>query len=161
MKKILKFNLRFFWIAPIFLIIFAFFGVKYSSKLTINLDLVGLLPQNSESIQEMNHVVSKVVGGGGYIIVLVGPITNPESKLNLIDEKIKKIKDVKYTYYEREEFMLKDKALYIMPRQDFKKLTEYARVIFSKSAVDTTGLGLVDESDRAEQLKEANNFFDT
>ncbi|MDO9183357.1 MAG: hypothetical protein Q7U04_13165, partial [Bacteriovorax sp.] len=78
MKKILQFNLKFFWIAPIFLILFAFFGVKYSSKLKINLDLVGLLPQNSESIQEMNHVVSKV-GGGGYMIVLVGPITNPES----------------------------------------------------------------------------------
>lgn len=158
MKKLLQLNLRFYWIAPIFLILFACFGVKYSSKLKINLDLVGLLPQNSESIQEMNHVVSKV-GGGGYIIVLVGPITNPESKLNLIDEKIKNIKDVKYTYYEREEFMLKDKALYIMPRKDFKKLTEYARVIFSKNAVDTTGLGLVDESDREEQLKEANNFF--
>jgi predicted RND superfamily exporter protein len=158
MKKILKLNLKFYWIAPIFLILCASFGVKYSSKLKINLDLVGLLPQNSESIQEMNHVVSKV-GGGGYVIVLVGPITNPEAKLNLIDEKIKNIKDVKYTYYEREEFMLKDKALYIMPRKDFKKLTEYAQVIFSNSAVDTTGLGLVDESDRAEQLKEANNFF--
>jgi predicted RND superfamily exporter protein len=158
MKKLLQLNLKFYWIAPIFLILFAFFGVKYSSKLKINLDLVGLLPQNSESIQEMNHVVSKV-GGGGYIIVLVGPITNPESKLNLIDEKIKNIKDVKYTYYEREEFMLKDKALYIMPRKDFKKLTEYARIIFSKTAVDTTGLGLVDESDREDQLNEANKFF--
>lgn len=159
MKKILQLNLKFYWIAPIFLILFAFFGVKYSSKLKVNLDLVGLLPQNSESIQEMNHVVEKV-GGGGYIIVLVGPITNPESKLNLIDQKVKNIPDVKYTYYEREEFMLKDKALYIMPKKDFKKLTEYARVIFSKTAVDTTGLGLVDESDREEQLKEANQFFD-
>lgn len=158
MKKILQLNLKFYWIAPIILIILAFFGVKYSSKLKINLDLVGLLPEKSESIQEMNHVVSKV-GGGGYIIVLVGPITNPESKLNLIDEKIKNIKDVKYTYFEREEFMLKDKALYIMPRKDFKKLTEYAQIIFSKNAVDTTGLGLVDESDREEQLKEANQFF--
>jgi predicted RND superfamily exporter protein len=159
MKKLLQLNLKFYWIAPIFLLLFAFFGVKYSAKLKVNLDLVGLLPQNSESIQEMNHVVAKV-GGGGYIIVLVGPITNPESKLNLIDEKIKNLKDVKYTYYEREEFMLKDKALYIMPRKDFKKLTEYARVIFSKEAIDTTGLGLTDESDREDQLKEANAFFD-
>jgi predicted RND superfamily exporter protein len=159
MKKILQLNLKFYWIAPILLVLLASFGINYSSKLKINLDLVGLLPQNSESIQEMNHVVSKV-GGGGYIIVLVGPITNPEAKLNLIDQKIKNIQDVKYTYYEREEFMLKEKALYIMPRKDFKKLTEYARVIFSKTAVDTTGLGLVDESDRDEQLKEANAFFD-
>lgn len=159
MKKILQFNLKLYWVAPIFLLFLAFFGLKYSSQLKINLDLVGLLPKNSESIQEMNHVVSKV-GGGGYIIVLIGPITNPESKLKLIDEKIKNIKDVKYTYYEREEFMLKDKALYIMPKKDFKKLTEYAQIIFAKGAVDTTGLGLVDESDREEQLKEANQFFD-
>jgi predicted RND superfamily exporter protein len=158
MKKLLKFNLKFYWLAPILLIFLAAFGVKYSSKLKINLDLAGLLPENSESIQEMNHVVSEV-GGGGYIIVLVGPITNPEAKLTLIDEKIKDIQDVKYTYYEREEFMMKDKALYIIPKKDFKNLTNYARILFSKEAVDTTGLGLVDESDRADQVKEANEFF--
>ena len=158
MKKILQFNLKFFWLAPILLVLLAGFGVKYSSKLKINLDLAGLLPENSDSIQEMNHVVSKV-GGGGYIIVLIGPITNPESKLTLIDEKIKDIKDVKYTYYEREEYMLKDKALYIIPRKDFKKLTDYARILFAKGPVDTTGLGLVDESDREDQIKEANKFF--
>ena len=158
MKKILQFNLKYFWLAPLFLVLFAAFGVKYSSKLKINLDLAGLLPENSESIQEMNHVVSKV-GGGGYVIVLIGPITNPESKLTLIDSKIKDLPDVKYTYFEREEFMLQDKALYIIPRKDFKKLTDYARILFAKGPVDTTGLGLVDESDREDQLKEANNFF--
>ena len=158
MKKILQFNLKFFWIAPILLLLLAGFGVKYSSKIKINLDLAALLPENSESIQEMNHVVSKV-GGGGYIIVLIGPITNPESKLNLIDSKIKDLKDVKYTYFEREEFMLKDKALYIIPRKEFKKLTDYARILFSKGPVDTTGLGLVDDSDREDQIKEANAFF--
>lgn len=158
MKKILQFNLKFYWLAPILLILLAAFGVHYSSKLKINLDLAALLPENSESIQEMNHVVSKV-GGGGYIIVLIGPITNPESKLTLIDSKIKDLQDVKYTYFEREEYMLKDKALYIIPRKAFKKLTDYARIIFSKGPVDTTGLGLVDESDRDDQIKEANNFF--
>ena len=158
MKKLLQFNLKFFWLAPILLFLLAFVGANYSSKLKINLDLAGLLPENSESIQEMNHVVSKV-GGGGYIIVLIGPITNPESKLSLIDSKIRGLNDVKYTYFEREEFMLKDKALYIIPRKEFKKLTDYARILFSKGPVDTTGLGLEDESDHEDQLKEANNFF--
>jgi predicted RND superfamily exporter protein len=158
MKKLLQLNLKYFWIAPLLLICLAVFGVKYSSKLKINLDLAGLLPENSESIQEMNHVVSKV-GGGGYIIVLIGPITNPESKLTLVDSKIKNLTDVKYTYFEREEYMLKDKALYIIPRKDFKKLTDYARILFSNGPVDTTGLGLVDENDREDQIKEANNFF--
>jgi predicted RND superfamily exporter protein len=158
MKKLLQFNLKYFWFAPILLLGMATFGAKYSSHLKINLDLASLLPENSESIQEMNHVVSKV-GGGGYVIVLVGPITNPENKLTLIDSKLKGIPDIKYTYYEREEYMLKDKALYIMPRKDFKKLTDYARVLFSKGPVDTTGLGLEDENDRNDQLKEANAFF--
>ncbi len=158
MKKLLQFNLKFFWLASIILVLLAGFGVKYSSKLKINLDLAGLLPENSDSIQEMNHVVSKV-GGGGYIIVLIGPITNPEQKLTVIDSKIRDLKDVKYTYFEREEYMLKDKALYIIPRKDFKKLTDYARILFAKGPVDTTGLGLVDESDREDQIKEANAFF--
>jgi predicted RND superfamily exporter protein len=158
MKKLLQLNLKFFWVAPIILIMLAIFGINYASKLKINLDLAGLLPENSESIQEMNHVVSKV-GGGGYIIVLIGPRTNPEHKLAIVDEKIKNLPDVKYTYFEREEFMMQDKALYIIPRKDFKKLTEYARILFSKGPVDTTGLGLVDESDREDQLKDANTFF--
>ena len=158
MKKILHLNLKYFWLAPILLVFLAILGFNYSSKLMINLDLAGLLPENSESIQEMNHVVSKV-GGGGYVIVLIGPITNPESKLSVIDSRLKGLKDVKYTYFEREEFMLKDKALYIIPRKDFKKLTDYARILFSKGPVDTTGLGLTDDSDREDQLKEANKFF--
>jgi predicted RND superfamily exporter protein len=137
----------------------AIFGLRFASKLTVNLDLTGLLPQNSESVTEMNHVVSKI-GGGGYIIVLVGPITNPESKLLKIDEKIKTLPDVRFTYFEREEYSLKEKALYIMPRKDFKKLTEYAQILFSNGPVDITGLGLVDESDRDDQVREANKFFD-
>ncbi len=158
MKKLLQLNLKYYWIAPFLLVLLAYFGVRYSSQLKINLDLVGLLPENSESIREMNNVVAKV-GGGGYVIVLIGPMTNPESKLTVIDEKIKSIKDVKYTYFEREEYMLKEKALYIMPRKDFKKLTEYAQVLFSKGPVDTTGLGLSDESDHEDQIKEAHAFF--
>lgn len=159
MKTFLNFNLKHYWISPIVLILLLIFGFHYSQKLNVNLDLTALLPENSESVQEMNHVVSKV-GGAGYMIVLIGPMTNPESKLTLIDEKIRHLPGVKFTYFEREEYMLKDKALFIMPKKDFKKLTEYARVIFSNDAVDTTGLGLVDETDRAEQLKEANQFFD-
>lgn len=159
MRKFLQFNLKYFWIAPILLIVLATFGIKNASKLKVNLDLTGLLPENSESVTEMNHVVSKV-GGGGYIIVLVGPITSPESKLNLINDKIKNIEGVKFTYFEREEYSLKEKALYIMPRKEFKKLTEYAQILFSNGPVDITGLGLVDESDREEQIKDANRFFD-
>lgn len=133
-------------------------GVKYARQLKINLDLTSLLPESSESIQEMNNVVSKV-GGGGYIIVLIGPMTNPESKLEMIHQSVSRIQDVKYSYYEREEYMLRDKALYIMPRKDFKKLTDYARILFSEGPVDTTGLGLEDENDREDQIKEANAFF--
>lgn len=159
MKKFLQLNLKYYWTAPLLLIFLAVFGVRYSSQLKINLDLVGLLPENSESIREMNNVVAKV-GGGGYVVVLIGPMTNPESRLRELDEKIKSIKDVKYTYFEREEYMLREKALYIMPRKDFKKLTEHAQVIFSKGPVDTTGLGLSDESDHEDQIKEAHAFFD-
>lgn len=158
MKKLLQINLKYFWAAPILLLFLSLVGLHYSSKLKLNLDLAGLLPENSESVQEMRHVVRNV-GGTGYIIVLVGPITNPETKLPLIDEKIKNITDVKYTYYEREEYALGDKALFIIPKKDFKKLTNYARVLFAKGPFDSTGLGLDDESDRDEQIKEANKFF--
>ena len=159
MKKLLQFNLKYFWAAPILLLCLAIVGFNYASHLRINLDLAGLLPEDSESIREMNNVVAKV-GGGGYVIVLVGPMTGPEKALVAISEKLHKLKDIKYTYFEREEFALKDKALFILPKKDFKQLTEHAQVLFSDEVVDTTGLGLVDESDHAEQVQEAKDFFE-
>lgn len=158
MKKLLLKNLKYYWIAPLLFIFLAALGIQSTGQLRINLDLAGLLPENSESIREMNHVVAKV-GGGGYIIVLIGPMTSPERKLAAIDRALTHLPDVKYTYFEREEFILKDKALYIMPKRDFKKLSEHAQVLFSDAPVDTTGLGLVDESDHEEQIKEAKEFF--
>ena len=158
MKKLLLKNLKYYWIAPLLFIFLAALGIQSTGQLRINLDLAGLLPENSESIREMNHVVAKV-GGGGYIIVLIGPMTSPERKLAAIDRALTHLPDVKYTYFEREEFILKDKVLYIMPKRDFKKLSEHAQVLFSDAPVDTTGLGLVDESDHEEQIKEAKEFF--
>ena len=158
MKKLLQFNLKYFWAAPLVLLCLAVFGFNYASHLKINLDLAGLLPEDSESIREMNNVVAKV-GGGGYVIVLVGPMTSPEKTLVPMSEKLHDLKDIKYTYFEREEFALKDKALFILPKKDFKQLTEHAQVLFSDEVVDTTGLGLVDESDHAEQVQEAKDFF--
>ncbi len=158
MKKLLQFNLKYFWAAPLVLLCLAVVGFNYASHLKINLDLAGLLPEDSESIREMNNVVAKV-GGGGYVIVLVGPMTSPEKTLVPMSEKLHDLKDIKYTYFEREEFALKDKALFILPKKDFKQLTEHAQVLFSNEVVDTTGLGLVDESDHAEQVQEAKDFF--
>ncbi len=135
-------------------------GAIQAPKLSVNMDLSGLLSDTNPAVVEMNHV-SEMVGGGGYLITLVGPISSPEKYLPKIAEAVRNIPHVKYTYFERETYALKDKALYLVTKKEFKKMAEHAQVLFGKKKVDSTGLNLFDEDegDIEEETKEAKDFF--
>lgn len=157
--SILKWNLRHFYIMPIIAVILGIWGAFYASKLKVNMDLSGLLSDKNPAVMEMNHV-SDIVGGGGYLIALIGPMASPEKKLPLIQEAIKEIPQIKYSYFERETYHLKDKALYLLTKREFRKLNEHAYNLLSDDVVDTTGLNLFgDEIDREDAQKEAREFF--
>ncbi len=156
--SILKWNLKNIYLMPIIALILSIWGAVQAPKLKVNMDLSGLLSDSNPAVVEMNHV-SEIVGGGGYLIALVGPMASPEKKLPLIAEALKDIPHIKYSYFERETYSLKDKALYLISKKEFKKLNEHAATLFSDKKVDTTGLDLFDEGDNSEDQAEAKKFF--
>lgn len=157
--SILKWNLKNFYIMPVLAIILSVWGALQAPKLKVNMDLSGLLSDTNPAVVEMNHV-SDMVGGGGYLIALVGPMASPEKSLPQITEALKGVPRIKYSYYERETYSLKDKALFLISKKEFKQMSQYAQVLLSDKKVDTTGLDLFGDGENSEDdVKEAKKFF--
>lgn len=160
--SILKWNLKNIYLLPFFALILSVFGALQAPKLKVNMDLSGLLSDENQAVREMNHV-SSIVGGGGYLIGLVGPVASPEKYLPVIADTIKDHPHIKYSFYERETYQLKDKSLYLLSKKEFKDLNLHAKVLFEEKKVDTTGLGLFDEEMSEEEIEEekeeAREFF--
>lgn len=156
--SILKWNLKHFYIMPVIAIIFSIWGAIQAPKLKVNMDLSGLLSDTNPAVMEMNHV-SDMVGGGGYLIALVGPMVSPEKILPQITETLKNVPRIKYSYYERETYSLKDKALFLISKKEFKQMLTNAQILFSDEKVDSTGLDLFGDGDKTEDIKEAKKFF--
>jgi predicted RND superfamily exporter protein len=156
--SILKWNLKNYYIMPIIAIILSVWGAFQAPKLKVNMDLSGLLSDTNPAVVEMNHV-SEIVGGGGYVIALVGPMTSPEKVLPEMSREIQKLPNIKYSYFERETYSLKDKALFLISKKEFKQLSQHAQVLLTDKRVDSTGLDLFGDGDNEEDIKEAKKFF--
>ena len=143
---------------PIIAMILSVWGAMQAPKLKVNMDLSGLLSDRNPAVVEMNHV-SEIVGGGGYLIALVGPMVSPEKVLPQITETLSAIPRIKYSYFERETYSLKDKALFLISKKEFKQMLTNAQILFSDEKVDTTGLDLFSDGDQTEDIKEAKKFF--
>lgn len=156
--SILKWNLKNVILLPVIALILSIWGAVQAPKLKVNMDLSGLLSDSNRAVVEMNHV-SEMVGGGGYLIALVGPIASPEKRLPLISEALKSVPHIKYSYFERETYAFRDKALFLISKKEFKQLSTHAQTLLTDEKVDTTGLGLFDEGDKKEDIKEAKAFF--
>lgn len=157
--SILKWNLKYFYVMPIIALLLGVIGAMQAPKLKVNMDLSGLLSDTNPAVLEMNHV-SDIVGGGGYLIVLVGPTVSPEKYLGEISKGLVGVENIKYSYYERETYQLRDKALYLLPKRDFRKLNEQVYNLFNEKKLDTTGLDLFEEDyDHEDVQKEAKEFF--
>ncbi len=156
--SILKWNLKNIYLMPVIALILSICGAMQATKLKVNMDLSGLLSDTNPAVVEMNHV-SEMVGGGGYLITLVGPMVSPEKKLAEMTEVLKTVPRIKYSYYERETYALKDKALFIISKKEFNQMSQYAQSLFSDKKIDNTGLDLFAEGDNTEEVAEAKKFF--
>lgn len=159
--SILKWNLKYFYVMPIIAVLLGVVGALQAPKLKVNMDLSGLLSDSNPAVIEMNHV-SEIVGGGGYLIAMVGPTVSPEKYLKEISKGLEGVENIKYSYYERETYQLRDKALYLLPKRDFRKLNEHVYNLFNEKKLDTTGLNLFEEDyDHEDVQKEAKEFFNS
>lgn len=143
---------------PLVALILSILGGLQAKKLEVNMDLSGLLSEKNLAVVEMNHV-SEMVGGGGYLITLVGPLSSPEKKLPLIKNALKDVPRIKYTYFERETYHLKDKALFLINKREFNQMVQHAQILLADKKVDNTGLDLFTDEDSSGDVEEAKSFF--
>ncbi|MBL6988506.1 MAG: MMPL family transporter [Bacteriovoracaceae bacterium] len=155
--KIYNTHFRFKYFFFVLALVISILGFKSGGQLPINLNLSDLLPKNKKIVNDMNYVLEKV-GGVGYLIVLVGPTHKPEQYLSQLSDALKGVPDVKYTFYEKEEYLLRDKSLYLLTKKDFKKMTRHARVLFGKST-DNFDLGLAEDPEIEQKKEDALDFF--
>jgi predicted RND superfamily exporter protein len=163
--RFLNLVLRFRWASLLVALVFCLAGAWYGNGIPIRLSLQELLPADRESILDFN-AVSKEVGGVGYLGVVVGPLdpkgpVKPESLLPAVAEAVKALPDIRYVYFEREAYSLRNKALYTLDRKDFDDLMVNAEVLLKDGKEGgLLDLGLEDESDTSAKVTKAREYFD-
>ena len=141
-ESFLHYNLKHKYFGVFLVLIPFLWGISQGLNLPVSLSLTDLLPEHSKSVSDMESVTDEV-GGGGHLLILVGPTEKPEQYLPGIKKTLNGIEGVRYIYFEREEYSLKDKSLYLMERGEFKKLIKHVKSLFGHGGL--IDLGLEDE----------------
>ena len=153
-ETLLRWNLRHRWVGLLVALAIAALGMSHGVDLPIRLSLADLLPETRESVKDL-QAVSQEVGGVGYLIVLVGPTEQPEKLLAPMAAKLAANPEIRYTFHEREEYVLRDKALYLMPEREFEQLLDAGRVILNDGKKGMIDLGLETEAEKKANLRKA------
>ncbi len=133
MGKFLTFWFKKSLFGPIIIAILFILGVSQGTSIPLNLSLASLLPQSNQSVVDLGKV-TKSLGGIGYLTVLLGPTEKPEQHLATIDNITSSMPEVLYSFYHREEYLLKDKYLYLTDYKNFKKLIKHSKALFTDGA---------------------------
>lgn len=147
-------NLRYRWVGLVLALVIAALGLSRGMNLPIKLSLADLLPETRDSVLDL-EAVSKEVGGVGYLIFLVGPGEQPEQHLASLAQVVRAHPKIRYTYFEREEYSLRDKALYLMSEKDFEEVIDAGKIILNNGRRGLIDLGLETEADRKQNLRKA------
>jgi predicted RND superfamily exporter protein len=152
--KVLLLNLRFRWVGLALALFIAGLGLSKGMSLPIRLSLADLLPETRDSVKDLD-AVAKEVGGVGYLILLVGPAEQPEQQLETLARLLRSHPKIRYSYYEREEYSLRNKALFLMSENDFEEVIDAGKVILNNGRKGLIDLGLETEADRKQNLRKA------
>ena len=104
----------------IFLLL-GFLSFVAAKKITLDADISALLPNNFESVQDL-EVVKKWFGGIGYVVV-VGTGAEPDKLRHFADEVARvthDIDEVSFVDYKRPTDFFKDRGLYFLEKGDLK-----------------------------------------
>lgn len=153
-ETLLRWNLRHKWVGLAVALVIAGLGMSHGVDLPIRLSLADLLPESRESVKDL-QAVSEEVGGVGYLILLVGPTEKPEKLLPPLAARLEKIPEIRYTFHEREEYVLRDKALYLLPEREFDDLLEAGKLLLNDGKSGMIDLGLETEAEKKANLRKA------
>jgi hypothetical protein len=123
------------WQALILAAILVALGTFSARTLTLNADLVGLLPKSFPSVQDLDKL-RKRFGGQGYVVV-VGMGAEPEVLKRFADEmapRFTELPEIRYVHYQRPRDFFEEHALYYVDVPDLKVLQERidARILWEK-----------------------------
>jgi uncharacterized protein len=148
------------WIGITLALLISGAGFFLGKGLTTNLSLTGLLPDSRESVLDLK-AVSKEVGGVGAMALVIGPTDNPLEKMPQLAAAIEELDTVRYTYYERETHLLRDKGLYLLEREEFDELLDSTETLLNDGkAGGLLDLGFTTEEENQAEVKKAQDFID-
>ena len=160
MNRFLNFNLRKPWVGACISIIICVVGIWTGRDIAVKLSLADLLPDKRQSVLDL-HAVSKEVGGVGYLAIVVGPVVSePEAKLAELGKAVETLPTVRYSYFERETYLLQSRALYLIKRSDFDELLKSTEaLLYGGKTGGFLDLGFGDPEDEAAKVADAREFF--
>lgn len=135
-------------------------GIWRGMSIPIRLSLMDLLPEERESVVYSKEI-AKEIGGIGYLLVLVGPVDHPEQYMATLTQEFKQHPELRYTYFERESYIMRDRAPFLLPRRDFDDLLKHSETLIFKGKVGgLLDLGFGDQDEEKTRVTEARDFFD-
>ncbi|MCK6548273.1 MMPL family transporter [Myxococcota bacterium] len=159
-EEVLSKGLRARWIGLAIALAVGVTGAIVGRDIPIRLSIAHLLPDDKPSVLDL-ETVSAEVGGIGYLGVLVGPIDEPERYLAAIADVMAKRDDIRFVYYEREQYLMRRRALYLIPRADFDAMIAASRTILLEgSSMGPIDLGVDTDEERAANVAEAKRTFE-
>ena len=156
-RRILAYGLGHARLSFLLAIIPAIIAAYLGSGVSFRLSLADLLPKDRASVKETKEIAEEI-GGIGYFIVLLGPIEDPIKLLPTVKKALEKNPSIKYAFYEREEYNLRDQILYLLPRKELKELTKQIHILFS-GGEEPFSLGLDNEEEKKEKVKSAEAYL--
>jgi predicted RND superfamily exporter protein len=122
-------------------------GTYYSGTLSLNADLVGLLPKSFPSVQDLDKL-RKRFGGQGYVVVvgLGGDEAQLKQFADELAPKLAQLPEIRYVHYQRPRAFFEEHALYYVDVPDLKLLQDRleARITWEKERANPLFVPLED-----------------
>jgi uncharacterized protein len=98
-------------------------AIFFAGRLTLNANLVDLLPESFQSVKDI-HTLEERFGGIGWVVV-VGQNAEPEGLRQFAREiapKLESLEGVRFVEYERPTEFFEDHALYFLEKEDLEEV---------------------------------------
>jgi predicted RND superfamily exporter protein len=123
------------WQALVLATVLVALGTFFARSLTLNADLVGLLPRSFPSVQDIEKMRQRF-GGQGYVVV-IGMGAEPEVLKRFADDmapRLAGLSEIRYVHYQRPSTFFEEHALYYVDVPDLLAIKDRidARILWEK-----------------------------
>lgn len=134
-----RFFCRWYWTILLLAAISGYYSFQTAKHLTLNTDLLALMPEGIPSVENLKKVISKTGGYANAMIVVESP--DPEAAVKFLEDLRDKVLRLDYVssaeYQEDTSFLKKNQLLYV-EEQDLREIHERLsnRIEYEKRHID-------------------------